>query len=82
MPTLKQLNQIWQAQYVMFGGPGEPKQNYDGGPDGQSFVTNMINETPVIPQNDFHSATGEVIGTIIFDEQTDGIKIISHKLER
>lgn len=76
MPTIKQLNEIWQAQYVMFGGPGEPKQSYDGSQDTQNFVTTMVTETPVIPQNRFRKSQGEIIGEIRYDEETDGLKII------
>ena len=82
MPTIKQLNEIWQAQYVMFGGPGEPKQSYDGNHDGQSFVTNMINETPVVPQNNFRKMKGELVGDMVYDEKKDGLKIIPIKLAR
>lgn len=80
MPDIKQLNRIWQAQQVIFGGPGEPKQAFVNSDNEHGLAMNQINEVPLIPQNLFQESKGEVIGHIEFDEENDGLKILPLKI--
>lgn len=82
MPTIKQLNLIWQAQQVIFGGPGEPKQSYVSSDNEHGLAMNQINEVPVIPQNRLHESKGEIIGHVEFNEETDSLKIVPLKLDK
>jgi hypothetical protein len=76
MPTIKQLNYVWESQYEFFGGSGLPKQTYEGNSDEQGLTTQQITDTPIVPRLKSQGILGKRIGTIKWNRERGDLQII------
>jgi hypothetical protein len=70
MPTLEQLNIIFESQLEFFGGAGLPKENFDGNADGNGLTQEKINDTPLNSYKNEKVSDGFEIAKISFNKTT------------
>ncbi len=76
MPTRRQLHLIWEAQLEMFGGSGQPKQNYEASAI-NGFTTDKDVDKPIIPPKSLKKGEGDYLGELAYDKVHDDLKVVA-----
>ena len=72
MPTIKQINKIWDSEYEFFGSIGSPKEIYGQLNEGHGLIDQKGVDTP-LEIEETQESEGEVIGILHYDEESNEI---------
>jgi hypothetical protein len=77
MPTKEQLHLILESQFEFFGGAGQPKANYEGSSESHGLTAEKRMDTPLVPKYSLIPTSGDVLGKVSFDSETNDFKIVA-----
>ena len=67
MPTKKQLHFVWESQFKLFGGSGQPKQHYEGISADNGLTSQKNIDVPLVRRSYLRKSKGKKIGEIVWD---------------
>lgn len=74
MPTIKQLNEIWDSEFEFFGGLGTPQELSNNFNEGHGLTDEKKVDTPAqdLSEKD-NNPEGEILGFLHYNKKTNEI---------